>query len=76
MARIVAFHRPGFAKPDPVILEKAMPGISERIVYMEEPYLSISSTCIRQRTKEGKSVRYLVPDKVGHYIVENNLYQA
>jgi nicotinate-nucleotide adenylyltransferase len=76
MARIVAFPRPGFAKPDPVVLEKAMPGISERIVYMEEPYLSISSTCIRQWTKEGKSVRYRVPDKVGQYIIENNLYQA
>ena len=76
MARIVAFPRPGFVKPDPAELEKAMPGIAERIVYIEEPYLSISSTCIRQRAREGKSIRYLVPDKVGQYIVENNLYQA
>ena len=76
MARIVAFPRPGFVKPDPAELEKAMPGIAERIVYIEEPYLGISSTCIRQRVREGKSIRYLVPDKVGQYIIENNLYQA
>jgi nicotinate-nucleotide adenylyltransferase len=76
MARIVAFPRPGFAKPDPSELEKAMPGIAERIVFIEEPYLGISSTCIRQRAREGKSIRYLVPDKVGQYIIENNLYQA
>jgi nicotinate-nucleotide adenylyltransferase len=53
-----------------------MPGIAERIVYIEEPYLGISSTCIRQRAREGKSIRYLVPDKVGQYIIENNLYRA
>lgn len=76
MARIVAFPRPGFVKPDPAELEKAMPGIAERIVYIEEPYLGISSTCIRQRAREGKSIRYLVPDKVGQYIIENNLYRA
>jgi nicotinate-nucleotide adenylyltransferase len=76
MARIAAFPRPGFVKPDPAELEEAMPGISERIVYMEEPYLGISSTCIRQLAREGKSVRYVVPDRVGQYIIENNLYQA
>jgi len=76
MAKIVAFPRPGFAKPDPAELEKVMPGIAERVVYIEEPYLSISSTCIRQRAREGKSVRYLVPDTVGQYIVEHNLYKA
>jgi nicotinate-nucleotide adenylyltransferase len=76
MARIVAFPRPGFGKPDPAELEKIMPDIAERIVYIDEPYLSISSSCIRQRAKEGKSVRYLVPDTVWQYIVEYNLYKA
>jgi nicotinate-nucleotide adenylyltransferase len=76
MARIVAFPRPGSAKPDPAEMEKVMPGIAERIEYIDEPYLSVSSTCIRQRVREGKSVRYLVPDTVGQYIVEHNLYTA
>jgi nicotinate-nucleotide adenylyltransferase len=76
MARIVAFPRPGFAKPELAELGKGMPGIAERIEYIDEPYLSVSSTCIRQRVREGKSVRYLVPDTVGQYIVEHNLYTA
>jgi len=76
IARIVAFPRPGFIKPDPAEMERTMPGSTERILYMDEPYLSISSTCIRQRAIEGKSLRYLVPDAVGRYIVEHNLYKA
>ena len=76
MARIVAFPRPGFIKPDLAELGKAMPGIAERILFMDEPNLSISSTCIRKRAREGKSVRYLVPETVGQYIIENDLYKA
>ena len=76
MARVVAFPRPGFAKPDLAGLEKAMPGIGDRIVYIDEPSLSISSTCIRQRVMEGKSVRYMVPDAVRQYIIEHDLYKA
>jgi len=76
MARIVAFPRPGFARPDPAGLETAMPGIAERIIFIDEPSLSISSTCIRQRVMEGKSVRYMVPDAVMQYIIEHNLYKA
>ncbi|MFA5078635.1 MAG: nicotinate-nucleotide adenylyltransferase [Dehalococcoidia bacterium] len=76
MVRFVAFPRPGAGRPDAAALEKALPGSSERIIYMDEPYLSISSTCIRQRVKEGKSVRYLVPDAVGQYIIEHKLYTA
>lgn len=37
--------------------------------------LEISSTDIRKRVREGKSIRYLVPDKVLHYIEEKGLYQ-
>ncbi|MDD5647645.1 MAG: nicotinate-nucleotide adenylyltransferase [Dehalococcoidia bacterium] len=76
MVRIVAFPRPGAVKPDPKEMEKAMPGSAERIIHMDQPYLSISSTCIRQRVKEGKSVRYLVPEGVALYIVEHKLYTA
>ena len=76
MVRIVAFPRPGFDKPDAANLEKTMPGIAQRIAYINEPFLNISATCIRQRVREGKSVRYIVPDAVGQYIVEHNLYKA
>lgn len=76
MATTVAFPRPGFARPGLEALEKAMPGVTDRIVFLDEPCLQISSTGIRMRVAEGKSVRYLVPDGVWQYITEHNLYKG
>lgn len=39
------------------------------------PVFGISSTDIRKRVSEGKSVKYLVPDKVEEYIEKHKLYQ-
>jgi nicotinate-nucleotide adenylyltransferase len=38
-------------------------------------FLDISSSDIRQRVREGKSIKYLVPETVRHYIVKNSLYR-
>jgi nicotinate-nucleotide adenylyltransferase len=38
--------------------------------------LEISSTEIRNRLKEGKDIRFMVPDKVYSYIRERNLYKT
>ncbi len=35
---------------------------------------NLSSTYVRNKIKEGKSVKYLTPDEVIEYIKENNLY--
>ena len=35
---------------------------------------NISSTFVRDKIKQGKSIRYLTPDEVYYYIKENNLY--
>lgn len=36
---------------------------------------SVSSTAIRQRVNEGKSISYLVPKEVEEYIIKHNLYR-
>lgn len=47
-----------------------------RILIAEIPGIDISSNMIRQRIREGLTVRYLVPDPVISYININNLYRA
>lgn len=36
---------------------------------------NLSSTFVREKLREGKSIRYLTPDEVRSYIIKNNLYQ-
>lgn len=44
-----------------------------KFVYL--PQFDVSSTQIRDKIKESKSIRYLVPDVVRRYIEDNNLFQ-
>jgi len=45
------------------------------IFFREVTFLDISSSDIRKRAREGKSIAYLVPDGVRHYIAKNMLYK-
>lgn len=46
----------------------------ERILFLNNPVIEISSTEIRKWIKEGKSIKYLVPKSVLSYIELNRLY--
>jgi nicotinate-nucleotide adenylyltransferase len=47
----------------------------KNVFYMEVPALAISSTDIRQRVREGRPVKYLLPETVEEYITSNNIYR-
>lgn len=57
-------------------LEKAIPGVSRRIIPVDTPLIDITSTDIRQRAGKGLSLRYLVPPAVERYILRHKLYAA
>ena len=48
---------------------------ADKIKRFDMPLLEISSTDIRRRLREGKSVKYLLPDHVRLYIKDHELYQ-
>jgi nicotinate-nucleotide adenylyltransferase len=66
-AIIVMAPRGGVVLPE-------LPFDMDRVVRIEMPYLEISSTDLRERVRQGKSVRYLVPAAVEAYIREHQLY--
>jgi len=47
----------------------------QAILFREVTFLDIASSNIRKRAKEGKTINYLIPDAVRHYIVKNALYR-
>lgn len=61
-------------------------GLEKQIIYLTDKYqadikilpanrIDISSTKIRQLIREGKSVRYMLPDQVIRFIQKNHLYR-
>jgi nicotinate-nucleotide adenylyltransferase len=74
MCYLVAVPRPGWPRPDVKALEKAVPGISRRLIWLEGPQVDISSTAVRELATEGKAIENLVPTPVAEYIKKHKLY--
>jgi nicotinate-nucleotide adenylyltransferase len=74
LARLIVIARPGSERVAPNAIDARLPGASRRITVVETPGVAISSTELRQRVAEGRSLRYLVPERVAAYIAEHGLY--
>jgi nicotinate-nucleotide adenylyltransferase len=61
----VLYPRPGFEAKD----------LPANVVLISAPLLEISATAIRRKIKEGKSVRYLLPDNVREEIERSGYYK-
>jgi nicotinate-nucleotide adenylyltransferase len=64
--QILIYQRPGFEIEDKK---------NGNIKILKAPLLDIKSSDIRKRIKEGKSIRFFVPDVVYEEIVRNNYYK-
>jgi nicotinate-nucleotide adenylyltransferase len=73
-ARLAVMRRSGY-EPDLEILEKGMPDLCERLVWLDAPCLDIAATDLRRRAREGLPLRYLVPPPVEAYIHRHRLYE-
>jgi nicotinate-nucleotide adenylyltransferase len=63
---IYVYLRPGFDAPN---------DLNARLHILEAPLLQLSATQIREYIRNGKSVRYMVPDKVLEEIEKGNYYR-
>ena len=74
MCRLVAAPRLGLSALDLKSLEEAIPGLLDKVIQLDMPVIEISSSQIRERIAQGLSIRYLVPDEVGKYIIGQKIY--
>jgi nicotinate-nucleotide adenylyltransferase len=68
LCNIIVAIRPGFAPSD------IPQWILDNVRFANIPRFEVSSTNIRARWREGKTIRYMVPKEVWEYINENELY--
>ncbi len=75
LCNFIGASRPGIDREK---LQEKISVLNEKynanIIETTVPALAISSTDIRERIKEGKSIKYIVPESVEYYIHKNNLY--
>lgn len=74
--KIITAFRPGY----PILKNesewpKFLRPYRQQILLLEAPLLDISSTWLRVELMYERSIHYLIPDQVRHFIVQNKMYR-
>ena len=73
MCHFVGASRPG-CLPDMAVIRQRFGSLASKIHCRDAPELEICCTDIRERVRQGKTVRYIVPEAVEQYIYKESLY--
>ncbi|MCL2329909.1 MAG: nicotinate-nucleotide adenylyltransferase [Phycisphaerae bacterium] len=79
LCRVVTAVRPSYEMPELTALQGCLPGpMLEQLKQdvLATPRIDISSTDIRRRIRDGRPIRYLLPDRVIEYIQSRGLYRC
>ncbi len=68
LSHFIAVQRPGFS------LENISYEYRKKVIFVKGVWIEVSSSDIRKRIKEGKTIKTLVPEAVREYIEDNALF--
>lgn len=78
LARPIVVSRPGTPPPDLGLLKNLLPGLTTEQLQqcvVRTPVIEVSSTELRERVREGRSIRFRTPRAVEKYIETHGLYR-
>ena len=74
LATLAVAEREGIRRQDITERVAQLPG-AERLVFFDMPRIDVSSSQIRRRVRDGRPIRYLVPDDVARVIGARGYYR-
>jgi nicotinate-nucleotide adenylyltransferase len=74
LATLAVARRPGVSDADVAEVMRSL-GCEGRATMLEMPQFGVSSSAVRERAKQGRPLRYLVPDRVARFIEEKGVYR-
>ncbi|HEX8753384.1 MAG TPA: nicotinate-nucleotide adenylyltransferase [Solirubrobacterales bacterium] len=73
LARLAVARRAGVSEAEVAAVLRSL-GAEGRATMLEMPQFGVSSSAVRERAREGRPLRYLVPEAVARFIEEKGIY--
>ena len=74
LASLAVARRAGVSEADVDAVLRSL-GAAERAATLEMPQFGVSSSAVRERARQGRPLRFLVPDPVASFIEEMGIYR-
>lgn len=74
MASLAVARREGTSDAEVATVMRSL-GCEGRATMLEMPQFGVSSSAVRERAKQGRPLRYFVPQPVAEYIEERGIYR-